>query len=99
MCRDVNPAKVPFCSRSFDFDSNPEWTYYKEHLEVPAGKAVDWDKFKAKWYKRTIVSFWTPRTCAESLPGLPILPCGNPKCFQMIALPNASPMLSEVDET
>jgi len=40
--------------RSFDFDSNPEWTYYKEHLEVPAGKAVDWDKFKAKWYKRTI---------------------------------------------
>lgn len=40
--------------RNFDFDSNPAWTYYKDHLEIPAGKSVDWSKFKGKWYKREV---------------------------------------------
>lgn len=44
--------------RSFDFDGNDKWKQYRASLEIPAGKSVDEVllKFKAKWYRREIVS-------------------------------------------
>ena len=44
--------------RAYDFESDPKWKAYQANLEIPAGVAVDQvlTKFKAKWYKREIVS-------------------------------------------
>ena len=42
--------------RSFDFDGDERWQQYKMNLEIPLGRESALQKFKAKWYKREIVS-------------------------------------------
>ena len=46
----------PNC-RSFDFEAQEGWRAYRLNLEIPPGKEALLDKFRAKWYKREIVSW------------------------------------------
>ena len=50
-------ASVAPC-RSFDFDGDKRWRQYETNIEVPPGRDREavLQKFKAKWYKREIVS-------------------------------------------
>ena len=50
-------AYLALC-RTFDFDGDERWKSYVMNLEIPPGrdKNAVIDKFKAKWYKREIVS-------------------------------------------
>ena len=57
-----NPCASPRCGhlfcRSFDFDGDERWRQYEANIEIPPGRDRDsvLKKFKAKWYKREIVS-------------------------------------------
>lgn len=52
------PAACPTLCRTFDFDGDERWKSYVMNLEIPPGrdKNAVIEKFKAKWYKREIVS-------------------------------------------
>ena len=54
----VSYLVVSCCSRSFDFEGDERWRQYAANIEIPPGRDRDsvLKKFKAKWYKREIVS-------------------------------------------
>ena len=60
------PGHLPFC-RSFDFEGDDRWRQYAANIEIPPDRDRDsvLRKFKAKWYKREIVSLTTDLKCYQ----------------------------------
>ena len=72
LCK-ADKCNLYYLSRAFDFEGNERWKKYVMNLEIPPGRDTSAviERFKAKWYKREIVSPHTsPPSCyvAEKVP-------------------------------
>jgi hypothetical protein len=56
-------------NRAFDFEGDERWKKYVMNLEIPPGRDTSAviERFKAKWYKREIVSVRTQPLCSTAL--------------------------------